>query len=237
MLNRINIYITKPDLKALSSDAAIKIHGFLMKIIPNEYAAELHLESVRPFSLYTIEDGDELMIRLSTLDERAETLIGALGSVDAIRLRGVGGLKVKNVYRYPEISLEELVAGFDFDKVKLSLLTPAIYKANGVSRHTPGLMKYFDAVLRKLKKYENIDVPTPELTRAYNKTVFGRYEFFSVPFMSAGREFYGMGGHAELKLPQDDDGILMKTVLAYATYCGLGGNTAQGMGGISVEKS
>lgn len=237
MLNRLDIFTEKTDLGDVYSDLSVKIHGFLMNSIQPEYAAELHKDSVRPFSIYTVEGKNGYITRISTLDERAVALIDALEGVERIHVVGTkDDLKVTNVYRYPEITADELVAGFDFDKCAVNIITPAIYKVNGRPKHNPSIIKYFDAVLQKLSKYEEIAVPTSRLTLAFNKTDFGKYELFTAPFLSGGSIHYGLCGKAELFLPPDEDGIIMKTVLAYATYCGFGGNTAQGMGGFSVEK-
>ena len=48
----------------------------------------------------------------------------------------------------------------------------------------------------------------------------------------SGNIFHGMTGYVDYRFPKDpEQSRLLKTVFAYATYCGVGGKTGMGMGG------
>jgi len=109
MLNQIDLYVECKDTSSLYSDIAIKIHGFIMKIIDTNYAEKLHKQELNPFSLFAFPIQDGFIIRVSTLNDEAFQIIEALKGMSEIRIYGISEpVLVKKVENYPPVSLEYL---------------------------------------------------------------------------------------------------------------------------------
>ena len=60
----------------------------------------------------------------------------------------------------------------------------------------------------------------------------GDFQLRREDYNISGNIFHGMTGYVDYRFPKDpEQSRLLKTVFAYATYCGVGGKTGMGMGG------
>ena len=77
---------------------------------------------------------------------------------------------------------------------------------------------------------------TDEFKEAFSCAVFEEYRLESVKYNVSGNIISGMTGYCRILFPKDEEqNILLRKVIAYASYSGIGGKTSMGMGGIIVQ--
>lgn len=59
-----------------------------MNAIPKDYAAKMHEKGYHPFSVFTVEAGDGLLIRVSALCDEAKIISDALCRLESIKIFG-----------------------------------------------------------------------------------------------------------------------------------------------------
>ncbi len=231
MLRQIDIYTKADGDNALFSDLSVKIHGYMMSRIGKEKAEEYHKKSLRPFSLYTVDAGEFFITRVATLQDEAAELISLFESTEKIRIFGLAdNLRIIRLDRAPDADVATLAAALSGEKYRLDVLTPAQYRSGGVLCHNPELPKYFQSVAAKLSLYEGVFFSKEQIEAAFQSIKINSYSLKSASFKTGGHGVKGMIGYVDIDFTNADDSA--KTLLAYATYSGIGGGTAQGMGGI-----
>ena len=237
MLHQIDIYIKKDDLSSLCSDLSIKIHGFLMTKLPESLVLELHKNSVKPLSIFTVDAESCYIVRVSCLNSMAKEIIKVFQNSDYIRVFGCDNhLEILEIRYTPSVSLLELASKLQAKRLHIAFVTPASYKSNGYYRHDACIQQYFSTVLAKLRDFEGITISKEQLMEAFSHIGFGEYSLTTAEFLTGGRVELGMVGYVELTIPPNCDyASILRLVLAYATYTGVGRGTAQGMGGIIVQ--
>ncbi len=238
MLQQIDIYTKATDISGLYSDLSVKIHGYIMSRISNDYAAELHGGTVNPFSIYTVDAGEYYITRVSALNEHAQQILNVFEDCRKIRIFGTdSNLELLDVRKSPCVELPQLVLLMNKFRYRISIVTPAMFRQGGVLKCVPELPAYFNSVCQKLEKFENISFTRDELYSAFSLLKVENYSLQSESFISGSRKQNGMTGFFDIKLPDSKpESDLLKTVLSYATYSGIGGQTTQGMGGFIVER-
>ncbi len=238
MLYQSDFIFKEADLTSLFSDLAVKIHGWLMTRIDPELADSFHNGKLQPFSIFAVGNGEGVTVRVSALTDDASVVIETLDADNHIGVIGVrGGMNIDEVFRYPESTLRDVLKSFSYNSVRLSFVTPAMFRSGGVIRHYPDLPSFFESVIQKLSAFEGIDISRAELDSAFRELKIKDFNLYSSPYMTGSRVSRGMMGIVEAILPPAGDASeLLRTVFAYATYSGVGGQTTQGMGGFVVER-
>lgn len=232
------LYLKKTDMSGCWSELCVKLHGYLMSIVPRSAAAEFHNGGLQPFSLWCGKEKEYDIVILSGLSEQAETLFGAMEDVTEVNV--IGAEKIPVIGRSGVLKTDFRAAAqrLSFDRCRLRVMTPALYKSKGVLRFDPVLPPYFDSVIQKLALFEDIRYTREELDEAFERVIWNAYEFKSAVFTTGNRKLRGMTGRAELTLPSEGAAsALLRNVLTYATFSGIGGQTTQGMGGFSVKEA
>lgn len=240
MLTQLDLYFRRTNLSGLYSDLGVKIHGFLMSRIPTELAEEFHNGALQPFSLYCVYGEDYGILRVSALTERAIPLLEELERCRYIPLMRDDRPVRLELFRKeptPLVTLADLSAILaDKKRISVRFMTPAMYRSAGVLRHDPNLPAYFESVIQKLAQFEGLYYTRDAVDEAFRAAMFGRYSLSSEPFISGKKRFTGMAGNVDLTLPEGPaQQSMLRTLLAYATYAGVGGMTTQGMGGVVIE--
>lgn len=238
MLYRADFLYDCADFYSLQSDPAVKLHGVLMRQIAPKQAEALHRSQYHPFSLYcrpTVQKS--LIARLSVL---AEETVGLLDSLEAQKSLTLYGLEqtvhLVSVKKEAPCTLQEAAERIRGELVELSFLTPASYRKDGRDLTPPSPEGYFTSVVRKLREFEGIDILQSEFQAAWQACVPISYRLELARHRITGYEKKGMVGEMVLRLPRNaEQAELMRTVLAYAEYSGIGGKTGQGMGGLLVR--
>lgn len=238
MLHQTDIIARDVDLTNLYSDLSVKIHGYIMSVINSELAKKCHNGQLQPFSIYSIKTAGNIIIRISALTDEAEPIIDVVARSSSIDIVGIqGGLIIERVVRYPDADLSSLVDSFKYNSIRLHFATPAMFRSAGFQRHIPDIPTYFESVIQKLKLFEDICISKDDIKNAINDVKFRDYSLYSDRFLTGSRYIYGMKGKIDAILPSSGcSSDILRTVISYATYSGVGGQTTQGMGGFFIER-
>jgi len=240
MLYQTDLYLAPFDETGLHSDIAVKIHGAAMHAIPKEYAEKMHDDGVfHPFSVFAVPTGEGYLVRVSALNDAARVIPDALSELSAFRIFGCNrNRSVPILHRdaAPPMDMQTLENIVSAKAVRIDLVTPAVTKSNGRLSVRPELVSYFYSVMLKYNAFEHGNITFPEVQAAFQAVTYRAFQFRSTEYCVTGRRFPGMTGYAELLLPeQPEANLLLRRMFAYASYCGIGAKTGQGMGGIVVQ--
>lgn len=237
MLYRSDFYACSENFDTYESEIAVKIQGAMMKHIPTDYAEKLHISGYHPYSIYVFEYGNGYIIRASALNEEAKLILDAMSDIKKIKLFGLNKtLNITDVKPYEPLNinnLENVIAG---NRCRMELVTPAMFKTKGSPSNMPDIHKYFYSVILKYNTFENDTLDYDEFLSAFNTSRLTAYELKSVKYNVSGHIFPGMTGFFDVTFPADTQmSSLLKKVFVYASYCGIGGKTGMGMGGVTLE--
>lgn len=114
----------------------------------------------------------------------------------------------------------------------MAFVTPAMFKSQGRVCCFPEIERYFYSVICKFSKFEGAELSYDEFCEAFAAGETGDFQLRREDYNVSGNIFHGMTGYVDYCFPKDpEQSRLLKTVFAYATYCGVGGKTGMGMGG------
>ncbi|MGN0692912.1 MAG: CRISPR system precrRNA processing endoribonuclease RAMP protein Cas6 [Oscillospiraceae bacterium] len=237
MLYRSDLYVCGEGPDGLKSEIAVKIHGAVMKNIPTEYAAKLHISGYHPYSVYAFPYGSGYIIRVSALNEEAKVITDVMSEVKKITLYGIPErLTVTDVFPGDPVSAEKAAGSINGRMIRTELVTPAMIKTGGRPCNLPDIPRYFYSVILKYNSFEKDELSYDDFLSAFNMSVLDRYSFESVKYNVSGNIFPGMSGYFDIILAGNKKQTeLLKKVFAYASYCGIGGKTGMGMGGIRIS--
>ncbi len=237
MLYQTDIYTAPADISDIKSGISVKIHGAAMNAIPKDYAAKMHEKGYHPFSVFTVEAGDGLLIRFSALCDEAKIISDALCRLESIKIFGAEKpIKLIGAENASPINAADAEKYIDEKKCTLEFVTPAMIKTKGRPSAAPDICGYFKSVINKYNTFESDDISFEEFKEAFENVSFGKYRLESTKYNVSGNIFPGMVGCCELIFPKDKrQNIILRRMIAYATYSGIGGKTGQGMGGIIIK--
>lgn len=239
MLGQIDILLEPPQDYTLYSDFSVKVHGFLMSKINREYGERLHSQNVNPFSIFTVENGSTLLTRVSALDNEACQMLTVFDSLNKITVYGMNSNpQITAINHYPATAVQQLAGLVTKQKLQLCFVTPASYKSAGKVHFTPELASYFTSVILKLNRFENMEITPEQVAAAFDSLVITDYELSAQDYITGGRLSKGMTGTVNVTIPPTanaDTRRLLKLLLSYATFSGVGRSTTQGMGGFLIQ--
>jgi CRISPR-associated endoribonuclease Cas6 len=239
MLYQIDLSLAPFDDSELYSDLAVKIHGAAMKRIPPKTARELHTQQYHPFSVFAVHAPQGYIIRASALNDAAKPVTDALARCKALLIYGCNDdrpVPVIGLSAAPALSAG-VMGGLVSEKgCRIDFVTPAVIKTNGLHSAKPELCSYFYSVMLKYNAFEHGSLEFGDVQAAFAAVQFGAYQLSSTQHCISGHMIPGMTGFCELLFPADEKkNRLLRLLLAYASYCGIGAKTGQGMGGILVK--
>lgn len=237
MLYQTDIYTAPADISDVKSDISVKIHGAVMNAIPKDYAAKMHEKGYHPFSVFTVDTGSGLLIRVSILCDEAKVISDALCSLSSIKVFGASEPIKITRYEYAEpINAADAEKYINERSCTLEFVTPAMIKTKGKPSAAPDICGYFRSVVNKYNTFENDTIAFDEFQETFGNAGLGSYHLESTSYNVSGNIFPGMIGSCKLYFPKDKrQNILLRRMIAYATYSGVGGKTGQGMGGLVVQ--
>jgi CRISPR-associated endoribonuclease Cas6 len=219
------------------SALAVKIHGAAMKAIPTEFAQVLHRQEYHPFSIFTVFTDEYLIIRVSALNDEAAVIAKCLKKKGEIRVAGIKEpLKIIGIDEAVPVKADSAGSLIKGNSFRISFVTPAVIKSGGKLVCKPEISKYFYSAVQKYNTFEEDFVSFEEFKEAFDSADVTGYELKGVSYNVSGNIFPGMTGYADIKLPSDEKKAeIIKKAAAYASYSGIGGKTALGMGGIVIS--
>ncbi len=235
MLKQYDFSFVVPDLDAVRSEVAVKLHGVLMHSIPSADAQRMHERKYHPFSLYCVpaQDGRTMLARVSSLHETGDILVRTAQELRTLFIPGVGQLPVTPGGSL-EGTLDELTAGFTRRRCRMLFLTPSGFKNRGKETGLPDISMHFLSVIRRMNEFEGTDIDFDAFRKALYCCRFGEWELQQFRYNISGMQIPGMIGFVDIDLPGDENGAFLRRIFVYASFSGTGGRTGMGMGGFAI---
>ncbi len=225
------------------------MHGILMELLDTEVAEELHNNSIQPFSQYIIYDKtkDCYVWHISTLSSISkEKIILPVINSDLKHLtieHNKIKLEVKNKVLKPDLLYEEIADEcFSQNEVSniynMQFLTPTTFKSNNNYTIFPEITYLYKSLLNKWNAFsEKVSLSDAQtLEHLINYTKIIDYNLKSTRFHMEKIKINSFLGTVKLKINGPKTLVtLVKMLLIYAQYAGIGAKTALGMGGTILE--
>ena len=237
-MRHLDIVLQKRDLSWLYSSLTTKLNGFLMTKIPPETAELLHKKDLPRYSMFTLEQPNNIMFRLSVLSDEATPLYDAVKNTRLFDVDGIeGGVAVLDIVEHEKISVDELF-GKPPSQFKMLFASPATYRHGSDYTNVFAIQPLLYSVTDKLRLFENIDVTNAEIKVLCETIKFPNYKLSSEEYKVKGGSIVpGFVGEMHVKLcgtmEQNTRTIML---FRYAQYTGLGAKTALGMGGVLIDE-
>ena len=222
------------------------LQGFLMEHIDSGYASYLHQLPFNPYSQYCRWDKDELVWRVSALTREAgERILVPLRSVDVVELRAAGMALEVTRSSQETIGLKSIadkVAEPCGRKVRVRFVTPTSFKSAGDYVIMPSVRLVVQNLLMHYGQvYEDNKEGYAETVEYVDRQVrVTSYDLRSNYFgnVGGGRRLPAFTGRMTLDLrgPQMAVG-LVRMLLAFGEFSGVGIKTSMGMGGLVVQQT
>jgi CRISPR-associated endoribonuclease Cas6 len=218
-------------------------HGVLMELLPEEYAEQLHISKLHPYTQHLELRTGEWFWIVTALNEESiqKIIVSILMSVKKITVKK-HQLEIDILdKKYQELSDREIAFSFYQQQAKkyisIQFVTPTAFKQNGKYLNYPdirslylNLMNKYDAVSEQesMRDEETLD-------QLVENTTISRYELRSTVFCLEGVRIPAFLGRLTLRL----DGAqtmanFADVLLQFGTYSGIGIKTALGMGAIRL---
>lgn len=241
MLSRLEMKLSLHE--GMSYQMSSLFHGALMELISTDYADELHMSRLHPYTQHLERRGDDWYWVVTTLKEEArdELINKALMYKDHIFINKKGfniGITNKN---YTELAYRELADSFYNGTANryhtLQFVTPASFKIDGRYMNYPdirsiyaSLMSKYDAVNQdeSMKDEESLELLT-------SASVVSRYELRSTGFSLEGVKIPSFLGKMTFKVNGAQTLCNFADMLfRFGEYSGIGIKTSLGMGAVRL---
>ena len=242
MLRQFEAELYLPDGARAPASMGSILHGALMERLPEDYAAYLHTENLRPYSQSVRWDreGERVLWRIGTLDRTAGEIIGGvLHGIGSIHLRQKGySIDVQNIQciaqrSYQDIADEYFRAETAPRGAEIHFLTPTSFKQGGAYIILPESALILQSILTRWNRFcPDIRIEEDDLVQTLAAhTRLTRYALRSAAFSVEGYSIRGFRGQIALQFTGSDMvRRILGTLLAFAPYAGIGIKTALGMG-------
>ena len=247
MLRRFEAELRLPDGARAPASMGSILHGALIEQLPEDYAAYLHTENLRPYSQSIRWDRarERVIWRIGTLDRAAAEIIGAvLQSLEHIHLRQKGyTVDVQNIQCVEERSYQDIADEYFRAETaprgaEIHFLTPTSFKQGGAYIILPESTLILQSLLARWNRFcPDIRIEEDDLAQILAvHTRLTRYALRSAAFSVEGYTIRGFRGQIALQFAGNDMvRRILGTLLAFAPYAGLGIKTALGMGAVETH--
>lgn len=234
-MRHIDFVLQKRDLSRLNCAFAVKVHAWLMKQVSAECSKSMHTsDELRPFSLFTRVQQNNIALRLSLLHQSAVPLLEAIRMARVIEISGLdGGIAIFDRIEKPIVTLNQLRKPPP-KEFHIIIASPASFKHNQRVSNLYSLPPLLYTVAAKLRKFEGIDIPNEEVFGLCDLVMYSRYELHTTEYkIKHGITRPSFEGELLLRPSgSSDQRDKLAFLLRYAAYAGVGAKTALGMGGI-----
>ena len=247
MLRRYEAELHLPDGARAPASMGSVLHGALMERLPEDYAAYLHTENLRPYSQSIRWDREtgRVLWRIGTLARTAGEIIGGvLHGIGSIHLRQKGySIDVQNIQciaqrSYQDIADEYFRAEIAPRGAEIHFLTPTSFKRDGAYVLLPESALILQSLLLRWNAFcPDIRIEEDNLAQELASHIhLTRYALRSAAFSVEGYNIRGFRGQIALRFTGSDMvRRILGTLLAFAPYAGLGIKTALGMGSVETD--
>ncbi len=241
MLAKLKMKLDKKE--ELSWQMASLFHGVLMELLPEDYAAELHVSKRHPYTQHIERCGEEWYWIVTALNEETanKMLKGVLMGLTEFVLKK-HQLSIRILEKsYKEMSNQELARAFYQEQashyITVQFITPTSFKQNGRYVNYPDIRSIFSSLMNRYDASNAEESMRDEdtLEQLTEKTVLSRYELRSTIFCIEGIKIPAFIGKITLRI----DGTqtmanFANMLLNFGQYSGIGIKTALGMGAIRL---
>ncbi len=244
MLAKLDIKLDSGE-NLLSYLMSSSFHGALMKMLPGDYADELHESALHPYTQHLEEDNEGGW----------HWVITALNQETTEKLIQENVMREKEIYldkhdfsvqllekKYTEVSEDALDRYFYRKEAERSLtirfLTPTAFKQRKRYVNYPDLRLIYGSLLKKYAAARQEEMAEELLEQLVSATSISRYSLHSTWFSLENVQVPAFAGSMTLRL----DGTPMQANLAqllffFGSYSGIGIKASIGMGAIAVGKT
>lgn len=227
------------------------LQGVLMESVDRGYAEALHSLSFNPYSQYCYREsaGEALVWRVNALtDEAAEHIVAPLQALDFVNVRRYGvklavlrkTTETLSIKSFTDIIRED-VGENRRPKVHVRFMTPTAFKCQGQYVFMPTVRLILQNILMHYSQvYEgNNDVDAETLSYFDQHVRIASYNLRSCYFAHAageGKKVPSFTGSLTLSMSGPPTLVgLVRMLLRFAEYSGVGIKTSMGMGGVSCQ--
>ena len=247
MLRRYEAELHLPDGARAPASMGSVLHGALMERLPEDYAAYLHTENLRPYSqsIRWDRERERVIWRIGTLDRAAAEIIGAvLQSLEHIHLRQKGyTVDVQNIQCVSQRSYQDIADTYFRAKTaprgaEIHFLTPTSFKRDGTYILLPESVLILQSLLLRWNAFcPDIRIEEDNLAQELASHIhLTRYALRSGAYSVEGYSIRGFRGQIALRFTGSDMvRRILGTLLAFAPYAGIGIKTALGMGAVETD--
>ena len=221
--------------------------GALMEHVEEEYAAYLHSLPFNPYSQYCLYDSgsNQIVWRINALtDEAAQYLIKPMQGRESLFIKKLGSelqVTAKTLEELPLKSITDLVTNDQAQKSTIEFITPTAFKSKGSYVFIPSVRLIFQNLLMRYGQVYGADKEIdPETIDFIDEHVsITSYSMRSKYFdnvMKDNKKLPAFIGSINLsaKGPQQLLG-LVRMLIKFAEYSGIGSKTSMGMGGVQCK--
>lgn len=237
MITQTEFVLDKLEKHLLNAEPCVKMHGYLMKIIPQDMVVKLHeIGEVRPYSLYLLQDKEFDILRIQTLQKEAYCIVDAISKTKEINIYGMRDtIKIHSIETKSKMTLEYLKEKPLQKEFKITFLTPTTYKKDNLYSNWYHLGRVLSSVVKKLNYYEKLNYDLKDIWGIDEFVKVLDYKLESCTYKIMQKSIFGFKGSVHIKLKQEADIEMLNLILQYANYSGVGAKTALGMGGVFIQ--
>lgn len=244
MLAKIDMRLSA-GAEELSYQMSSVFHGVLMGLLPEEYAAELHVSRRHPYTQHIERRGTQWHWVVTALNE--DTARRMLREV----LMQLGEFTIKKhdltvqvlEKQYQELSDRELAHDFYQESagryITIQFITPTAFRQNNRYVNYPDIRLLFSSIMNKYDASNEQEGMYDEdtLEQLVEKAVLTRYELRSTSFSLEGVRIPSFVGRMTLKMTGTQTmSNFARMLFDFGCYSGIGIKTALGMGAVRILK-
>lgn len=246
MLSKVSFVLDKGDNKIVQSMSSM-FHGYMMENIDSAYACYLHEISLRPYSQNIRFNSQEVIWEINALTKDAhENILRELVNGDnnkVVLTKKSIELPIKS-YETNNISYDELIEESFFGDSEryfnINFYSPTAFKSNGEYEFFPTVRLIFNSLISRYDEFsKDSEIGTDNLLEHIMENVrIVNYNLRSTYFHVEKVKIPSFKGQITLRVKGNSQFTnLIKMLLRYGEYSGVGIKTALGMGAYELTQN
>lgn len=244
IITQLTFKLTPPENAGLNFNMSSLFHGWLMELVPVNFAQHMHEISLRPFSQFLSKRGDDWFWTVNTLNEDAYNgIVPALTRAASVYLKHkdmtikLSEPEIKQT-SFDELFREKYLSGVRQQRIiNLKFITPTAFKSEGQYLFYPEIKNIFYSVISKYDAVSEATAINDEslLENILLKTQVIGYNLRSGFFQLEGVKIPSFTGRLAIKINGDQTMVsLVNMLLDFSSYSGIGIKNALGMGAVTI---
>lgn len=243
MISSLKAEINVPEGVRLNVNMSSLLHGYIMENVDSNFAGEMHISEIRPFSQSLNRNSDGKWIwRVNTLTEKAEEcIINVIKNRDSIYIKHhnvkVDITSFSVTKAFPEMWLERNTISNRDRYINMEFITPTAFKSKGRYVNYPDIRLLFMSIINKYNKNTKKILNEEIAEEIINSSEIYKYDLKSTYFSLEGVRIPSFWGRMTIKINGNSVIVNTANMLAeFAQYSGVGIKCALGMGGVVKDQ-